>query len=152
MIYFVSHWVWSLCPKTSSVRQIKKQILNHCQRKIGASPVTQTIKNLPAMQETQVRSLGQEDPLEKGMTTHSSVLALEIPWTEKPGGLRSIGWRSVGHNGSDWAYGHVLHYLNTFPKLIIFNVKEVVEMMKLESYSQAPLIPFYKVMKSSQMR
>ena len=47
---------------------------------------------------------------------------------------------------------HVIHYLNKFPKLIIFNVKEVVKMMELESYSQAPLIPFYKVMKSSQMR
>ena len=45
------------------------------------------VKNLPAMQETQVRSLGQEDPLEKGMATHSSILAWRIPWTEEPGGL-----------------------------------------------------------------
>ena len=44
-------------------------------------------KNLPAMQETQVQSLGWEDPLQKGMTTHSSILAQRIPWTEKPGGL-----------------------------------------------------------------
>ena len=49
------------------------------------------LKNSPAMQETQVLSLGQGDPLEKGMTTQSSILALEIPWTEKPGRLRSIG-------------------------------------------------------------
>ena len=49
------------------------------------------VKNLPAMQETQVRSLGQEDPLEKGMGTHSSILAWRIPWTEKPGGLQSRG-------------------------------------------------------------
>ena len=49
------------------------------------------LKNSPAMQETQILSLGQEDPLEKGMTTQSSILALEIPWTEKPGRLRSIG-------------------------------------------------------------
>ena len=49
------------------------------------------VKDPPAMQETQVRSLGQEDPLEKGMATHSSILAWEIPWTEDPGGLQSIG-------------------------------------------------------------
>ena len=49
------------------------------------------IKNLPAMQETQVRSLGQEDPLEKEMEIHSSILAWKIPWTEEPGGLQSTG-------------------------------------------------------------
>ena len=49
------------------------------------------VKNLPAMQETQVQSLGREDPLEKGMATHSSTLAWRIPWTEEPGGLQSIG-------------------------------------------------------------
>ena len=49
------------------------------------------VKNLPAMQETQVQSLGWEDPLEKGMATHSTILAWEIPWTEEPGGLQSTG-------------------------------------------------------------
>ena len=63
-----------------------------------ASLVAQTVKNLPAMQETQVRSLGQEDPLEKGMATHSSILAWIIPWTEEPGGLQSMGSQRVGHN------------------------------------------------------
>ena len=53
--------------------------------------VAQTVKNLPAMQETQVLSLDQEDPLEKGMATHSSILAWKIPWTEEPGGLQSMG-------------------------------------------------------------
>ena len=48
------------------------------------------VKNLLAMQETQVRSLGQKDPLEKGMTTHSSILTCRIPWTEEPGGLQSM--------------------------------------------------------------
>ena len=52
-----------------------------------ASLVTQMVKNLPAMQETQLRSLGQEDPLEKGIATHSSTLAWRAPWTEEPGGL-----------------------------------------------------------------
>ena len=52
----------------------------------GASLVAQMVKNLPAMQETRVQSLGQEDPLEKEMATHSSILAWEISWTEEPGG------------------------------------------------------------------
>ena len=52
-----------------------------------ASLVAQMVKNLPAMQETQVRSLDQEDPLEQGMVTHSSILAWTIPWTEEPGKL-----------------------------------------------------------------
>ena len=50
------------------------------------------------MQETQVRSLGQEDPLEKGMATHSSILVWRIPWMEEPGGLQSMGLRRVGHD------------------------------------------------------
>ena len=56
--------------------------------------VAQTVKNLPAMRETGVRSLGQEDPLEKRMATHSSVVAWEIPWTEEPGGLQFVGSQS----------------------------------------------------------
>ena len=56
------------------------------------------VKNLPAMQDTRVQSLGQEDPLEKGMATHSSILAWEIPWTEEPGGLQSMGSQRVGHD------------------------------------------------------
>ena len=60
--------------------------------------MAQTVKNLPAMQETQVQSMGREDPLEKGMATHSSVLAWRIPWTEEPGGLESMGSLRVGHN------------------------------------------------------
>ena len=54
-----------------------------------ASLVAQTVQNLPALHEIWVLSLGQEDPLEKGMTTHSNILAWEIPWTEEPGGLQS---------------------------------------------------------------
>ena len=59
------------------------------------------VKNLPAMQETWVQSLGREDPLEKGMATHSSILALRIPWTEKPGRLQSMGSQRVEHDCSD---------------------------------------------------
>ena len=60
--------------------------------------MAQMIKNLPAMLETPVCFLGQEDPLEKGMATHSSILAWRIPWTEKPGGLQSMGSQRVRHN------------------------------------------------------
>ena len=56
------------------------------------------VENLPVMQETQVQSLGWEDPLEKGMTTQSSNLAWRIPWTEEPGGLQSIESQRVGHD------------------------------------------------------
>ena len=63
-----------------------------------AQLVAQMVKNLPAMQETWVRSLGQEDLLEKKMTTHSSILAWRIPWTEEPGGIQSMGSQKVGHD------------------------------------------------------
>ena len=60
--------------------------------------MAQMVKNLPGMQETQVQSLGQEDPLENGMATHSSILSRRIPWTEEPGRLQSMGLQRVGHN------------------------------------------------------
>ena len=65
---------------------------------IGASLVAQRVKNLSVKQETWVRFLGWEDPLEKEMATHSSILAWRIPWTEEPGGLQSMGLQRVGHN------------------------------------------------------
>ena len=60
--------------------------------------MAQWVKNLPAMQETQFRSLGQEDPLEEEMATHSSILAWNIPWTEEPGVLQSMESQRVGHD------------------------------------------------------
>ena len=60
--------------------------------------MAQTVKNLPVMQETRVQSLGQEDPLEKGMATHSSILAWSILWTEEPGGLQSIELKRAEHD------------------------------------------------------
>ena len=63
-----------------------------------ASLLAQSVKNLPAMQETQVQSLGWEDPLEKEMATHSSILAWKILWTEEPGGLQSMGLQRVGQD------------------------------------------------------
>jgi len=60
--------------------------------------VAQTVKNPPAMQETGDQTPGWEDPLEKGMAAHSSILAWRIPWTEEPGGLQSMGLQTVRHN------------------------------------------------------
>ena len=64
-----------------------------------ASLVAQRLKHLPATWETWVQSLGQKDPLEKELATHSSILAWRIPWTGEPGGIESTGWKRVGH---DW--------------------------------------------------
>ena len=70
----------------------------------GASLATQTAHAPLAVQETQVQSLGREDPLEKGMAAHSSVLAWRTPWTEEPGGLQSVGSQRVRHNWSDFFF------------------------------------------------
>ena len=82
---------------------------------VRASLVAQMVKRLPAMQETQVWSLGREDSLEKEMVTHSSTLAWKIPWTEEPGSLQSMGSQRVGHN---WAssLSFFLFYLVTSSK------------------------------------
>ena len=81
----------------------------------GASLVPQMVKNLPVMKETWVQSLGREDPLEKGMATHSSILAWTIAWTEGPGGLQSVGFQRVRF---DWV-------TNTF----IFHIAIVVQLL-----------------------
>ena len=72
--------------------------------------MAKTIKNLPAMQETWVRSLGWEVSLEKGMATHSSILVCRIPWTEEPGELQSMELQRAGHN---WV-------INTFTQFMYF--------------------------------
>ena len=77
-------------PKSSSLNAI-----SHLPVKLGDFPIAQMVKNLPAMQETRVQSLGQENPLEKEMTTHSSILAWRTPWTEE---LSKLPW---GHKESD---------------------------------------------------
>ena len=88
----------------------------------GASLVAQMVKSLPEMQETQVWSLGQEDPLEKGMATHCSILAWRVPWTEEPGGLQSVRSQTVRHN---WATNNF-----TFIRSDIF---QVVKWQKINS-------------------
>ena len=73
-------------------------MLNEVLSCLQASLVAQMVKNLPAVWETLVRSLGWEDPLEKGMAIHSSILAWRIPWTGEPAGLQSMGSQRVGHD------------------------------------------------------
>ena len=82
--------------------------LHRYYQKVWASLVAQTVKCLPAMRETGVRFLGREDPLEKKMAIHSSVLAWKIPWMEEPGRLQSMGSQRVGH---DWATSLSLHFI-----------------------------------------
>ena len=83
-----------------------------------SSLVAQRLKHLPPMWEIQVQSLGREDPLEKEMVTHSSILAWRIQWTEKPGGLQSTGWQRVRYN---WATSLSLSFLLTLaPEFIGF--------------------------------
>ena len=84
--------------------------------------MAQRLKYLPAMCETWVQSLGWEDPLEKEMATHSSILAWRIPWTEEPGGLQSTGSQRVGHN-RETSLHHVLNcfrfiFCRSFPALV----------------------------------
>ena len=92
---------------------------------LGASLMAQMVKRLPAMLETWVRSLGQEDPLEKEIATHSSTLAWKIPRTEEPGRLQSVGSQRVGH---DWV--NLLHFFQKSNQLETFN------------YSPSPFLPF----------
>ena len=73
-------------------------LLRPSPRQAWASQVAQRVKKLPAMPETWVQSLGQEDPLEEEMATHSSILAWRIPWTGEPGGLQSMGSQRVRHS------------------------------------------------------
>ena len=87
----------TLCPyyqRENTKMGIKTYVLTLPQ----ASLVAQMIKNAPAVQETWVRSLDQEDPLGKGRATHSTILTWRIPWTEEPGGLQSMGLQRVRHN------------------------------------------------------
>ena len=95
--------------------------LNNCLHTSGASLVAQRLNHLPAMLETWVQSLGQENLLEKEMATHSSILAWRIPWTEEPGGLQSTGSQRVGH---DWVTSHFLSHTHTHTHTHLHNSTE----------------------------
>ena len=98
---------WAIVYRGGKSRTRLKQLSTHARSSkvlwsdtlvMWASLEAQTIKNLPAMLETPVRSMGWEDPLEKGMATYSSILAWRIPWTEEPCRLQSMGSQRTGHN------------------------------------------------------
>ena len=84
--------------KHFKITLIFSEYVDYENRSSWTSLVAQTVKCLPTMQETQVRFLGQEDPLEKEMATHFSTLAWKMPWMEDPGSLQSMGWQRVGHD------------------------------------------------------
>ena len=85
-------------PDPESLLQMVACYYSQDNRTLWASLVSQMVKNLPATQETWVRSLGWGDPLEKGIVTYSSILSWRIPWTEEPGRLQSMGSQRIGHN------------------------------------------------------
>src|SRR5574341_512269 len=94
MMHLGDHSIKCIKHFTYSFLKIHKNSLWIC----GYVLMAQTVKNLPGAQETWVRSLGQEDPLEKEMATYSSILAWRTPWTEEHGGLESTGSQRVGHD------------------------------------------------------
>ena len=106
--------------------------------------VAQTVKNLPAMQETQIQSLGQEDSLEKAIAIHSSILAWEIPWTEEPGGWQSMGlqsWIQLSgsvHTGSAFLKGFERRLWNVYPGPEAVREPQLSLTWKLVCVSQAP--------------
>ena len=87
-----------ICAIRKRIQGAKKILNGRCYLIWGASLVAQRLKHLPEMWETRVRSLDREDPLEKEMATHSSILAWRIPWTEEPGGLQCTGSQRVRHD------------------------------------------------------
>ena len=94
-------WLQSVCAHDCNIKQIN--IIHNLSHLLLA----QMVKNLLAMQETWVRSLGWKDPLEKEMATHSSILAWRIPWTEEPDRLQSMGLQTVGHDWVTSTYRHI---------------------------------------------
>ena len=93
--------------------------------------MAQRLKHLPAMRETWVRFLGREDPLEKEMATHSSILAWRTPWTEEPGGLQSTGSQRVGH---DWA-----------TSLSLYNYKNSSSLIWPSNHQYQKILPLHEV-------
>ena len=109
----------------------------------GASLVAQRLKCLPGMQETWVRSLGREDPLEKEKATHSSTLAWRIPWREEPGRLQSMGSQTVGHDGAtSHSLSLSLHFTTNISSVQFSSVTQSCPTLRpLESQHTRPPCP-----------
>ena len=98
------------------------------------------IKNLPVIQETQVRSLGHKDPLEKGMATHSSILAETIPWTEKPGWPQSTVLQRVRHDCSIWVCNLILLKWNKHGTISLIRIKKKCDSSQHDEYHTKVII------------
>ena len=114
-----------------------------------ASLAAQRVKNLPAMQETWVWSLGWQDPLEKGMATHSSILAWRIPWTEEPGDLQAMrsqrvrhDWATHTHTHTHWMTMEVREYQSYHDYYYIFGIGDLKNNVLLRTQIYKPSILF----------
>ena len=110
-------------------RKFRGKLLTLISWRLGAPLAAQMVKNLPTMRETWVHSLGREDPLEKRMAIHSSILAWEISWTEEPGGLQSKGSQRVRYN---WAAFSLYSIKDLYPGYI----KKKKKLIQLNNYSK----------------
>ena len=113
-----SEWMMATWPKSLSYDSNPGQLFILSIPEM-ASLVTEMVKNLPAMQETWVQSLGQEVPLEKGMATHSSNLAWGMLWIEEPGGLQSMGSQKVRHNWATNNFSFILKMVPNFMQICL---------------------------------
>ena len=102
---------------------------------VGTLLVAQMAKHLPTMWETCVRSLVQEDPLEKEMATHSSNFAWRIPWTEEQSGLQSVGLHRVGHDSSNLAWHGNFSFRSSFTFLCVIQVLAIITLFHLHTLS-----------------
>ena len=133
---FESYWTsLALCRELNKTANMKAASFI-----LGASLVTQMVKNLPALWEIWVSSLGQKDPLKKGMATDSSILAWRIPWTEEPGGLKSLGLQRIGHNWTTW---HTYNVGSLKGVLVTKKTKVDTELYVCTSAGAVFSFPFY---------
>ena len=110
-----STFAWKI-PWMEELGRLQSQKVGHDGAvSLSLSLVAQMVKNLLAMQETWVRSLGWEDPLEKGMATHFSIFVWRIPWTEEPGRLQSMGSQRAGHDWATNAFTPLSFFSTTYP-------------------------------------
>ena len=126
-IYRKSVYHYHFCSFSKYLKLFQnKSSFKKCSQSMWGFPWGSAVKNLPAIQGSRAQFLGWEDPLEKGVSTYSTVLAWKIPGTEEPGGLQSIELQSVGRHGSDWVYTHGSLCLKAIWLELPFNVNQSI--------------------------